>query len=410
MTGTAPSSALRRPALRPLVDELARRLADGQVPVSVTLPSAGGPAVADLLGLDRMPAPGRRVRVARLLAALDLTDVEALRREVEAVTGPLPAPAGERRAERNRREELWAWLDAEAWRVALGPLGDWVAAQRARGARGGVPHRREELGRALAVLRRLPADDIPLAGLATDHAGGPHALDHGRPLSSIVLDAVAVATGRPRPANAEDARALWESVGVAPDPLSSTVIVVGLAGGDRSPLGTWLDAARDCSEPVSLTLANLRRWPRPPLPAGQPAVVVENPSILAEAAAGGWDGPPLLCSSGRPSVAVVTLLRQLGAAGAALHQHADFDPAGVAITAWLQQRAGTRPWRMTAADYLAALPDREASFDAVPPTPWDPALSDAMADHKVAVYEEDVRVGLLAGARAMKEAVNEAWR
>jgi hypothetical protein len=42
----------------------------------------------------------------------------------------------------------------------------------------------------------------------------------------------------------------------------------------------------------------------------------------------------------------VTLLRQLGADGAILAQHADFDLTGLGITAWLAERAGTRPWRM----------------------------------------------------------------
>lgn len=393
-------TALRRPALRPLVDELARRFAEG-TPVTVTVPSACAPAVADLLGLDRVPRAGRRLPIAQLLDTLRLPDVDALRRELETVSGPLPDSAGERRAARRRRADLWAWLEAAAATVSLGSLDIWVGAQRLRGARGGVERRRRELDRALAVLRALPADGVVLANLATDLAGTPHELDHGRSLATIVLEAVAVATGRSRPSTAEDARALWESVGVAPDPLSSTVTVLGLPG-DAGPLGGWLQATHRASEPVSLTLANLRRWPVPPLPAAGVAVVVENPSVLADAAAVGWDGPPLVCSSGRPSVAVVTLLRQLGAGGARLHQHADFDPAGVGITAWLQERAGTLPWRMTADDYLAARPDREPSFDTVPPTPWDPALRAAMAGRRIAVYEEDVRHRLLHNARTVR--------
>ncbi|HLH46180.1 MAG TPA: TIGR02679 family protein [Acidimicrobiales bacterium] len=398
--GDTVRSALRRPPLRPLVDELARRLTEG-TPVTVAIPPACATAVADLLGLDRVPAGGRRLPVVRLLDVLGLADVDALRREVEAVSGPLPDAAGERRAGRRRREDLWAWLEAAAATVPLGSLDVWVATQRLRGVRGGVERRRRELGQALAVLGRLPADGVALANLANDLAGTPHGLDHGRSLATVVLEAVAVATGRSRPSTAEDARALWESVGVAPDPLSSTVTVLGLPGG-AGPLGAWLQATHRVSEPVTLTLANLRRWPVPPLPADGVAVVVENPSVLADAATAGWNGPPLVCSSGRPSVAVVVLLRQLGAAGARLHQHADFDPAGVGITAWLQERAGTLPWRMTADDYLTARPDREPSFDTVPPTPWDPALRAAMAGRRIAVYEEDVRHRLLHDAQRLR--------
>jgi uncharacterized protein (TIGR02679 family) len=151
-------------------------------------------------------------------------------------------------------------------------------------------------------------------------------------------------------------------------------------------------------EPVVLTLSQLRRWPVDPLPAGGAAFVVENPSLVAEAAGRGWGGPPLLCSSGRPTIAVITLVRQLRAAGGEVYQHADFDPAGLGITAWLGQRAGTIPWRMGAADYLAAVAtrrERVALAGRLPPAPWDPDLVEAMAAHGVAVYEEELRGTLL---------------
>lgn len=110
-----------------------------------------------------------------------------------------------------------------------------------------------------------------------------------------------------------------------------------------------------CEQPVVLTLAQLRRWHVSPLPPSSFAHVVENPSVVVDAASRGWDGPVLVCSSGRPSVAVVTLLRQLGASGATLAQHADFDAAGLAITSWLAERAGTTPWRMGVRDYEDAV-------------------------------------------------------
>lgn len=191
-------------------------------------------------------------------------------------------------------------------------------------------------------------------------------------------------------------------MGVAPDPLSSTVLAAGLPGGTTTPLDRWLAGAGDAGQPVVLSLANLRRWPRPPLPAGACAFVVENPSLLAEAVAAGWTGPLLVCSSGRPTVAVLTLLRQLGAAGAALYQHADFDPAGLAITAWLRERAGTCPWRMSTGEYLEAVGasrERLPVTAPVPATPWDPPLAGALQAHGVAVYEEEIRHRLLGAMR-----------
>ncbi|HVM01514.1 MAG TPA: TIGR02679 family protein [Acidimicrobiales bacterium] len=390
--------------MAPLVDELARRFGEGTVPVLVTVPRlsmAQRLALADLFGLDRLPAETAKVRVARLAAALGLDSVEALRGAVEEVRGPLPDRRAERLAHRSARDELWSWLEAEALAVPLfrgapAAVPAWVERVRAQGPRGGVDAHRRRLETALGVLRALPADNVALAAFASDVAGDPHALDRGRRVAAVVLDAVALATGSPLAASAESARDLWESVGVAPDPLSSTVLALGLPGAAApGPLGPWLAAAAAASEPVVLTLAQLRRWPVPPLPADAVAYVVENPSLVAEAARTGWTGrPPLVCSSGRPTVAVVTLLRQLGAAGAELRQHADFDAAGLSITAWLAERAGTTPWRMTAADY-AAPPGAPGPPGALPPTPWDPALQRAMSDAGAPVYEEQLRGALL---------------
>ena len=180
---------------------------------------------------------------------------------------------------------------------------------------------------------------MPLATLANLALGDSHALDHGQPMARLVVSAIADAAGEARPVTAEDTRLLWERVGVNPDPLSSTVLALGLAVGAGHPLAPALSWHRDAAEPVVLTLSQLQRWPLDPLPPGRPAYVVENPALVAAASGGGWDGPPIICSSGRPSIAVVTLLRQLGAERATLHQHADFDGARLGITLWLSRHA-----------------------------------------------------------------------
>ena len=98
------------------------------------------------------------------------------------------------------------------------------------------------------------------------------------------------------------------------------------------------------------------------------------------------------------TVAVVMLLRQLGAGGATIRQHADFDATGLAITAWLAQRAHTVPWRMSAADYRAAVSvsrRRVAYRGAIPPTQWDPELAEAVRATGVVVHEEELRTELL---------------
>jgi uncharacterized protein (TIGR02679 family) len=163
-------------------------------------------------------------------------------------------------------------------------------------------------------------------------------------------------------------------------------------------LATSLGQLADASEPAVLTLSQLLRWPIPPLDASAVVYVVENPSLLADAARRGWSGPPLICSSGRPSLAVVLALRQLGQAGATLLQHADFDAAGIGICSWLAAHAGTSPWKMSSSEYRTAVligGDRESIAEPIPDTPWDPGLADALRELRRAVFEEEVAEDLL---------------
>ena len=183
---------------------------------------------------------------------------------------------------------------------------------RAGGPRGGVAAHRTRLTAALAVLRILPAEGIPLAVLSAKVLGDAHGLDRNRSVAALVLDALAAAGGDVRASDAEDVRRLWERAGVVPDPLSSTVLVLGLRPPGDHPTDRWLRAMAEAGEPVVLTLSQLRRQTIEPLAPDAVAHVVENPSLLAEAVGRRWAGPPLVCSSGRPTMAVVTLLRQLG--------------------------------------------------------------------------------------------------
>jgi uncharacterized protein (TIGR02679 family) len=184
-----------------------------------------------------------------------------------------------------------------------------------------------------------------------------------------------------------------------PDPLSSTVLALAIPPTGGHPLDDLFRHSAESSEPVVLTLAQIRRWPLHALPRDAVVYVVENPSLLAAAAQRGWRAPPFVCSSGRPTVAVVALLRQLMASGATARQHADFDSAGVAITQWLADRVGTVPWQMTANAYgsvPAASPERQrraAQF--IGATPWDPDLAQSMEDRGVVVFEEQLCERLL---------------
>jgi uncharacterized protein (TIGR02679 family) len=395
--------------LTPLVAELARRLEDGPPVTRITvhgLEDDQRASVADLLGLDRLPGSTVRMALHALLGALSLTSVEELRQAVEAIAGPLADRRAERDEQRTRRAQLWAWCAEQAAGVPLLARAEgvarWMDLLRQTGVRGGADGEvayRYRIGQVMAVLRGLPLHTpSSLAAFADDRLADPHALDRGGLVEGLVLDALSLALGQPRPRDAEAVRQLWERVGVVPDPLSSAVTVLGLRPCGDDIFADWLRHCADSSEPTTVTLSQLRRWPLAPLTASEVAYVVENPSFLSHAAAEKWTGPPIICSSGRPTVAVVTLIRQLSAAGSTCRQHADFDPTGLAITAWMAERAGTVPWLMTADAYgeaIAVTRQRVPLESAVPTTDWDPALGPAMRTAGVAVYEEELRLTLV---------------
>lgn len=406
MSAVVEAAALRlgRPGLRPLLDELYRRLRDGASPERLQLRDVTEEtrhALADLLGSSRLPRDPFRLPLVRLTRALGLTTEHELRAAVELVRGPVPDHRAARAAAAREREELWTWVATEAAErsVVEDPAG-WVEGLRRAGVRGSLVEHRCWLADVLAVLDALPASALTLAELAQDTLGDPHALDRGRSRAAAVLSAVGLTGSGPH--DAETVRVAWESVGVAPDALSSTVLAIGLRFGSDHPLAALAAAPGTLAEPVVLTLSQLRRWPLPALPSTARAYVVENPSLVSAAARSAWDGPTLVCSSGRPTVAVLTLVRQLAAAGAQVRQHADLDPVGLAITAWLAERAGTVPWRMGATDYLGLVRGArdETSARAAPPTPWDPELRRIVQARQVWAYEEQVRADLLAAMRA----------
>jgi uncharacterized protein (TIGR02679 family) len=179
--------------------------------------------------------------------------------------------------------------------------------------------------------------------------------------------------------------------------LSPTVLVLALPLRGRSPLAQMLSAMARRAEPAAVTLAQLRRWP--PSVRAPVVHVFENPTMLAEAARGNWNGPPLVCTSGWPNVAVVTLLRRLVSCESKLFLHCDFDPTGIEIAGWLAERVGATPWRMNAPDYERAVARSTVAITGrVPDAPWDPYLGDAMRRHRRAVFEEDLRAQLLQSA------------
>jgi uncharacterized protein (TIGR02679 family) len=76
--------------------------------------------------------------------------------------------------------------------------------------------------------------------------------------------------------------------------------------------------------------------------------VVEGANRLGTASA------PLSCANTHPGPAATVLLRQLGATGARLRYHGDFDWPGITIANGIMARFGGLPLRLNASAYRSA--------------------------------------------------------
>ncbi|MFJ2609172.1 MULTISPECIES: TIGR02679 family protein [unclassified Streptomyces] len=406
-TEPAPGDAtLRRPELSPLWQTVHDRLSTGRPVTRIRLGPLDEPqreALADLLGLDRLPEPRPSIALARLDEAVTELSGRTVREVVSALVGPLGDRAGERRRHDDERAGLWSWLTGHDTVRAQPVLADWAASCRAAGLTGGsVDRTRALLTDALTVLAALPGQAEPLPVFAARVLNGhAHALDDGTPLSTLVLRALATLYDTAPPASAARRRALWTRAGVADDELSGTVLACGLRLVGDGLLARLAGLCAEAGQAASLTLAHVRNAGEPALPAGPaPHVVhvVENPSILALALRRfGADCPPLVCTSGWPNSAAVQLLRLLADRGAALRHHGDFDGEGIRIAAYVQDKTRASPWRMTAADYRAALARtaRGPHPGRITDAPWDAELAASMTEHGIAVVEELVADVLL---------------
>jgi len=386
------------PELRRLLDALQRRIELGRpLAGGLTLDHASSPeraAIDTLLG--RNPSRGASLHVdldelARTLAEAGIC--ETLDAAVHALRGPLV----DQRALAAERELIWraVWNTATAGFAAHPTLLPWLG----KLARTGVVRRlcNDDADTGAALLRNvsrvaaaLPVAAEPLAAFAARLFGNAHALDPGTPGATLAVRAAARIGGVEFQDDAEGRRAAWAAVGIMCDELSTPALVFNLPASEETPPGRLLRAAREAVEPVHLSLRLLLHWPlaRDAVLAGQDVFVCENPTIVTLAADRlGARCAPLICANGQFATPLLVLLRQLRAAGARLHYHGDFDPAGIAIARRVIKESNARPWRFGAAEYVAA-PKGEKFTGQPPSTPWDEPLCDAMRRDGRAVHEE----------------------
>ncbi|HQX53005.1 MAG TPA: TIGR02679 family protein, partial [Planctomycetaceae bacterium] len=222
-----------------------------------------------------------------------------------------------------------------------------------------------------------------------------HALDHGQPLSTLVIRAAVRLGDSALPPSAQERRRVWYRVGVVCDELSSPVLALNLIADERSFTGRLLRLSAAEGEPCRITSRQLLRHPPQfdPTSLGERVYVCENPSVLAAAAnALGRACPPMVCIDGQPTTAAHLLLTALTRAKLTLWYHGDFDWGGLRIANLMRARYDAHPWRMSTADYLVADSGRGVKLNArAVNAAWDSDLMTAMLQRGFAVHEEQVQ-------------------
>ena len=391
-----------------IVDRLQARLERGQ-PLPGRLRLAD-PTEGQRDALERLT--GRRPTSARSIS-VEVAELErillraGIAQDLGALVEVLRGPVVDRAAVAAAEQERWAVVherlraDAEEVHASLVGWADELLATGLLRRLAGDADTAADLGnQALAVLRRLPADAVPLSQLAATTLGDSHALDDDTSVATLVLRGIEAVTGLPRrDRSAAERRALWARFGVLLDELSAPVLVAGLRPEGGGLLAATLRAHSDVGEPCRNTLRTLVRHPADwtSLP-GRRVLVCENPTVVAAVADRcGSEAPPLVCTDGQPSGAVQTLLGQLAEAGVALDFHVDFDGGGIRIGNLLVDRFGASPWRMGWIDYEMAAASAGRELGAAPPeASWDPELTPAIMARGRAVHEEQLLDELVA--------------
>ena len=364
----------------------------------LSLPALSSAAKLVLKSLIGRP-PGRTVDLGVLEAGLvrlgighDLAAaLAALGHEVSGEPARWRSERAERREARQVARVIvaeWAQPWAKEW------IDEVIRAGVLRGQ--GVAQAKDLLRRVRIVLDYLGQDrpmQISRVDLAAQLLGSAHALDHGTRLEAALSRALVFELGP------TDHRDLWAQAGVHLDLTSAPALTWKLPLSGECGLARLAAAAADRGIPLHVSRFSLEAYPAV-VPQGSRILVVENPRVV-EAAAQMRAVTPVVATNGRPSSTVLLLLAQLREAGAELPYHGDFDAAGLAICESLMSR-GLVPWRMTAADYLAALAVADDQGAVLPqdpyppgPTPWDPALRRTFDRERRIVHQERLLPGLI---------------
>lgn len=366
-------------------------------------------ALSDVLG---RPVAGETVRLSlpdlaerlRSRTGLDLAAV------VSSVTGlPLTDRAARRHEDVARRDE--PFVAARTWLASAGLRQDDSAAPWVEGwldglRQAGILTRAQDAASVIVTALQVLDERSVLWGdesrdrvgivarteLAARVTGSAHGLDDGTKTSLVVLRAAAARLGAGLPRRAAERRALWESLGVVVDRVSTTCLTWNLQPDMRSLAADHAASAAPSTlegvAPRHVTWWDLDaglEWAP-----GQSVLVCENPRTL-EAIADAVSGPSfgVVCTMGRANLVVREVLTRLGHAGAVLRYHGDFDWAGLSLANECVAEFGAVPWLMSVDDYTSGQ-GSVALLGGPVEAAWDPELAPAMRARGLAVHEEAV--------------------
>ncbi|WP_327170102.1 DUF2399 domain-containing protein [Streptomyces sp. NBC_01336] len=389
---------LQDPAIRPLWQSLADRLARGSDPTiiktaTVHLTRDAQARIAGWLagpGGRRRPlrtnSSGTTIPVPRLLTALGYGPND-LRTLIENAGIAIPDTAGTRTAAHLRRTAIDTYA---AYHLPDAPLLN--ARLRSYGISEDTVKERRFLIDALARVRALlPLPrPLPLAILAERCAGSPHYFDlndngHG-PLLILLARDLLHAGILDTPA---DERKLLARLGIVADRLSQTVLLFNVMATGDGPSDRALNLACQDRRPVHLTLHDLTVHP-PALGTNQSLLVVENPSLIDEALER-QVARPLACTRGNLSAVDHTLLALARDAGLAIEYAGDHDPWGRAIAETVRQRYQATLVAMDTASHRAAV-EAEPDWSRSARSRCEPADVEALRDHgsiEARIYQEN---------------------
>lgn len=244
-----------------------------------------------------------------------------------------------------------------------------------------------QVARMLDAIDDFDGAAFSRSDLAAAVAGDAHALDDGTVLERATARALALRTDL-----GEGLDDPWSSVGAHRSLLVGAAFTWRFPLLPAHPLAIAASTSTDLGVPFVVTRLAVETLDLD-FESTADVLVVENPRVIEHAAQTASD-QPMVCTFGNPSTTVTMLIDGLIAAGLSLRYHGDFDAAGLEICARMHA-GGLVPWKMTSADYLAAIAEAEAADVELPresrkagSTPWDPELEVVFNDNRLIIHEE----------------------